>query len=175
MTESDEIEKRAIISECGTYRYALSRFWDIRKRSFLIFIMLNPSTADDKKDDPTIRRCINFTIRENRAGMAVLNLFALRATDPKELKKHHAPVGPENNEYINSAIREMREPVGKFVAAWGAHGTYKNRDYKVRQIFKEAGQDLYCLGKTSKGHPKHPLYVPADTPLEIYMKANPHG
>lgn len=136
----------------------------------MVFVMLNPSTADAEVDDPTIRRCISFAKREGCGRMSVLNLFALRSTDPKELKKHPKPTGPDNDEYIQAFLNMGRMFPDKyiFVAAWGSHGVYKDRDYQVRLMFRNAAVLLHCLGKTKSGHPRHPLYVKGDTPLE-YM------
>lgn len=127
--------------------------------------MLNPSTADATKNDPTIRRCIGFAAREGCTELTVVNLFALRATNPKELNKHPDPVGPENNDHIR---RQMEKHVsgGLIVAAWGAN---KNLLTFVRadEIQAEYFGHLMCLGTTADGMPRHPLYVPASTPLEL--------
>lgn len=146
--------RTAIISECGTYRYTLSRCWDPPKPS-CAFVMLNPSTADATQDDPTIRRCIGFAKAWGYGGVDVLNLFALRATDPSALRSHPDPIGPDNDEYL----RSLR---GRFVvAAWGVHGALNGRGEAVRKML---GDRLAVLGLTKDGHPRHPLFVRGDTP-----------
>ena len=149
----------AIISDCGTYRYRLWRRWDAGPAC--VFIMLNPSTADATNDDPTIRRCIGFAKREGCGSLEVVNLFAFRATSPADLKKAEDPVGPENDSYLQQAMFYAK---GTVIAAWGAHGSYLNRDKDVRQLLDEP---LKCLGMTKTNAPKHPLYIKADQPLEM--------
>lgn len=152
---------KAEISECGTYRYVLRR--DIGQPSRWVkpclFIMLNPSTADEVQDDPTIRRCIGFAEREGCTSLTVVNLFALRATDPRELKKHADPIGPLNDQRIEEMIDE--HSLGIVVAAWGAHPMAKKRGMNVRAKFGP----FKCLGITKDGQPKHPLYLKADERL----------
>lgn len=149
----------ATISECGLYRYRLTREWDPFGKS-VNFIMLNPSTADANQDDPTIRRCIGFAQKWNYGKIVVTNLFALRATDPKELRNDSIdPVGSENNSHIE---REATS-ADLIVAAWGNHGGFKDRHSSVYTIL--SAFDIRCLGITKTGHPKHPLYVPGDTEL----------
>lgn len=150
------IQSGAIISECGTYRYALERNWGGYAK-VVAFIMLNPSTADATKDDPTIRRCIGFAKAWGCTGLRVLNLFALRSTDPKALYSHPDPIGPENDDYL----REWSADSQIVVAAWGVHGKLRGRGTKVRGMVP----GLQALGVTKDGHPKHPLYVAAATAL----------
>lgn len=147
----------AIISECGRYRYQLTRQWG--SGPCCLFVMLNPSTADAAEDDPTIRRCVSFAKREGCGWLAVLNLFAFRATKPAGMRAAADPVGPRNNGYLEAA-RDLVD--GPMIAAWGAHGSFMDRDQVVRAVF---GNRLLCLNVTKGGQPGHPLYVPADTPL----------
>lgn len=157
----------AVLSECGTYRYRLGRRWDNAKRD-ACFIMLNPSTADAHKDDPTIRRCIAFAKAWGCGGLVVVNLFALRSTDPRELYKHAEPIGGiENDRHIRKAI-ELCRPV---VAAWGVHGALRSRDAEVLDIVRAVGVELHCLKVTKDGHPAHPLYQPTDAELIGYGRA----
>ena len=152
---------KAEISECGTYRYTLKRDINqaIRWVKPCLFIMLNPSTADAVQDDPTIRRCIKFSEREGCTSLTVVNLFALRATDPNELKKHSDPIGPLNDQRIEEMVDN--HSLGIVVAAWGAHPMAQKRGTDVRTKF-----GLFkCLGITKNGSPKHPLYVRADQEL----------
>lgn len=147
--------KGAIIDETGKYRYQLWRIWDESKQ-IVVFIMLNPSTADADEDDPTIRRCIGFAKSWGYGGIKVVNLFAYRATNPKELTKVIDPVGIENNKYIAITIEEA----GIVVAAWGTKGNYLSRQSHLREL--GLLPDLHYLGLTKDGHPKHPLYLKAD-------------
>lgn len=145
----------ATFSECGTYRYDLTRTWDSGPRA--LFIMLNPSTATAEVLDPTVRRCLGFSRAWGMGSLVVLNLFALRSTDPKALLTHPDPVGPENDATIRRYVEAQGDmPV---VAAWGVHGTLGERDEQVRQLVADAGVTVLCLGRTRGGHPRHPLYL----------------
>lgn len=156
------MNKNAILSPCDRYRYLLTRTWD-EALPVLVFCMLNPSTADASADDPTIRRCIGFAKREGCGGIAVVNLFAWRATDPGSLPVMDTEkAGPENEGYVLEAVRGR-----KVVAAWGAHFSAHatvvgNFLGKIRGI----AEGVYCLGTTKSGAPRHPLYVRADQSLE---------
>jgi hypothetical protein len=150
----------------GPYRYWLVRKW-AEGGQLVNFIMLNPSTADAMNDDPTIRRCTSFAKQLNFSGLVVTNLFALRATSPAELKTDILPIGPENDAYLRMGI----EVCSTTIAAWGAHGTYMERDTEVRNILRStrswgaeaAGSLVMHLGLTKSGQPKHPLYLPKST------------
>lgn len=150
----------AWISGCGQYRYMLTRRWDERPTAW--WVMLNPSTADAELDDPTIRRCIAFSKREGCGALAVLNLYALRATDPAELDRHHDPQGPENSNLLVAASQEARTGA-LVVVAWGAHPMAARGAKRVERMFQATGAK--CLGITKKGQPRHPLYVRGDQPL----------
>ena len=149
----------AVISADGKYRYVLRRSLGSVLRWYrpMLFVMLNPSTADAEKDDPTIRRCIAFAKREGMTHLTVVNLFALRATDPKELTEHADPVGPENDHYLIEELRKHRQTA---VAAWGAHDIPGHRFTKLMPFLP-----MLCLGRTKDGSPRHPLYVKSDAPL----------
>lgn len=149
----------AVVSPCGVYRYFLQRIWDARRLP-LVWIMLNPSTADAEVDDPTIRRCMGFARRENAGGIEVLNLFALRSTDPRALKSADDPIGAGNDEWY----RETLHSGDTAIAAWGRHGSLRGRDAAVIRMLRERGVQLIGLD----GVPKHPLYVRGTAPfLEI--------
>lgn len=150
----------AVISTDGVYRYRLSRIWDSTKLP-LVWIMLNPSTADASDDDPTIRRCITFSKREGTGGLEVLNLFALRSTNPAALRKHSSPVGPDNDQWIS----EVLHPHKMVIAAWGAHGSLFQRSASVLRDLYRSGIKIQCLGVTLMGQPIHPLYVAAERPF----------
>jgi hypothetical protein len=149
----------AAISECGCYRYELTRRWDVGPT--LEFFMLNPSTADALQDDPTIRRCIGFGKRWGFGALVVHNLFAWRATNPLDLIGVQDPIGPENRKYLEG---NGTEP-DCTVAAWGAHplatGWWNGYPQDITPALK--GRRLICLGTTKSGAPKHPLYVKSDT------------
>lgn len=141
------------------YRYTLWREWDITL-PYAVFIGLNPSTADEFNNDPTIRREIDFCKRWGFGALCKVNIFAYRATDPEVMKQQLDPIGPDNDRWINDVCRDA----GVVVAAWGIHGEHNNRAYWVRHS-GAAIHGMKCLGKTKYGYPKHPLYVPAVTPL----------
>lgn len=156
----------ATLSDDGLYRYDLTRRW--RDGDLMLWIMLNPSTADASEDDPTIRRCINFAKREDAAGIVVVNLFALRATDPAELLAADNPIGPNNLHTIRAWLAS--DDVALAVAAWGAWGLNipvarrRARPF-IELMAQDAERALFCLGLTKYGAPRHPLYVKADQPL----------
>ncbi len=152
--------RHADISECGQYRYRLERMWDVSVFNHLVYIMLNPSTADGLKDDPTIRRCCSIAKGLGFGGIYVVNLFAYRATDPKKLKLVDFPIGPDNDSWLLAVGQKST-----VVAAWGTHGTLYGRDKEVLRLLKSHKRKVYCLGITKKGHPKHPLYLPATVQL----------
>lgn len=149
----------AVISPCGLYRYRLDRRW--AQGPTCGFIMLNPSTADGEKDDPTIRRCIGFAKREGCGALVVVNLFPFRATKPADLWAVNYPdrFGPDSDRHLQDALRIIDGPL---IAAWGADGNASEACEGWR-IYE--GHRLVCLGKTKDGSPRHPLYVRADQPL----------
>jgi hypothetical protein len=151
------IDSGADLSDCGTYRYRLWRYWDPGQGE-AVFCMLNPSTADASEDDPTIRRCMGFARAWGYGGIIVVNLFALRSTDPRALKKHPAPIGERNDVVVFDALRSA----GIAVAAWGNHGSLMARGSRVVRICAERRIPLHHLGLSKAGHPAHPLYLPGD-------------
>jgi hypothetical protein len=155
------LERKTIISSCRQYRYCLWREWDTGNRSYAMFIGLNPSTADEVKDDPTIRRCMNFAKRWGYGALCMVNLFAYRETEPRIMKIHPEPIGIENDE----RLVELANGAGIVIAAWGANGKHLQRDQEVMRLLKGK---LYCLGKTISGHPKHPLYLKSNIKPFIY-------
>jgi len=155
----------AEISDCGLYRYSLTRRWSDGRR--MLFVMLNPSTADASQDDPTIRRCIGLAKREGCGSLEVVNLFAFRATDPRALVKARDPVGPLNDHWIVGAS-DRAEVI---VAAWGASlpaGKPSKRPAAVLRLL--ADRDVMALGLTNGGCPRHPLYLAGDSPLVTYRR-----
>lgn len=170
MTLFEDTSKGAALSDDGRYRYQLTRRW--REGTFstaLVFVMLNPSTADASVDDNTIRRCVGFAKREGFWGITVVNLYAFRATDPSQLRVVADPVGPDNDEWLAHTFGTHSH----VVCAWGVHGSPDRVD-RVRSIIADLNQHAsrnvtMCLGRTKGGSPRHPLYVAADTPLEEYL------
>lgn len=158
-TALNKMIKGADISPFGKYRYNLWRIWDSDK-PLMVWILLNPSTADAEKDDPTIRRCINFSRQWGFGGMHVVNLFTLRVTNPQELKNSDNPIGDCNNSLLSRYSEWYK------VAGWGNGGLLKDRDFQVIKILKHPVHPIYCLGKTELGLPRHPLYVRSDKKLE---------
>ena len=158
------IDTGAVFSEDGIYRYRLWRFWDDTTLP-MVFVLLNPSTADTEADDPTIRRCMGFAKREGCGGIQVVNLFALRSTDPKALYSHPDPVGPDNDEALLAAAASATT----VVAAWGVHGALHGRGDQVMTALRQAGVRLMALGRTKDGHPRHPLYLAGSTVLGEYQ------
>lgn len=151
----------ATISPCGAYRYTLSREWDTTKiapcKRTLTVVMLNPSTADATKNDPTIRRVMDFAFSDLFSGILVLNLFALRATDPEELSRAADPVGPDNDRHLRFALADAVNTDLPVLAAWGARKIAAGRARAVASMVP--GVRWVCLGTTKRGCPKHPLYV----------------
>ena len=144
----------ALLSPCGTYRYSLNRSWG--HGATVLFVMLNPSVADGSRDDPTIRRCVGFAKAWGFGALSVANLFAMRSTDPSVLLSAPDPVGPDND----AVIFELARRASLVVAAWGAHKAGACRVADVRRLLPKP----VCLGLTSSGHPRHPLYAPGSAP-----------
>lgn len=151
------VEATAEFSPCRTYRYALTRTWDTRRLP-LAFVMLNPSTADAFIVDPTVRRCLGFAQRWGAGGLLVLNVYGLRSADPRVLRRHPDPVGPQNDAII---VARLAEPIARVVGAWGAHADPGRARYVV-DLIRQAGHRPVCLGRTQAGAPRHPLYLRAD-------------
>lgn len=143
------MKKSAVISDCGHYRYVLRRVWD-ESKTLILFIALNPSTADGEKDDNTSRVCINYAKRWGYGGLLLGNLFAYRSTEREKLYGAADPVGPDNDGWL----KELRDEAGAVVCAWGRAGGYRHRDRAVLSFLHQP----YCLTKLKSGYPGHPLY-----------------
>lgn len=161
------VARTAVISDDGLYRYALERRWDDdtlldpEPAAPLTFVMLNPSTADAELDDPTIRRCVGFARAVGAQALAVVNLYAYRATKPADLWRAADPVGPRNDDVLTAYAEAALEAELPLVAAWGAHAR-PDRVAAVLELVAAAGAQLTALGVTTAGAPRHPLYLPAD-------------
>jgi hypothetical protein len=168
MSEPIYRARGACFSACGRYRYLLTRTWD-PDLPRICWIMLNPSTADAEKLDPTNRRCLRFSQAWGYGGMAVVNLFALRATNPGLLYESDDPCGPDNLRYLQEAASRA----GSVMVAWGAHGTYRGQSEIVRALLS-AMPDVtaYHLGLTKGGQPRHPLYVPAQIARQGWLQVS---
>ena len=140
----------AKFSPCRLYRYTLWRKW-IGGKGYALVIGLNPSTADEVTDDPTVRRCSNYAKAWGYASLCMTNLFAYRATDPVVMKAVAEPIGPDNDRYL----AECAQRAAVVVAAWGNHGTYRGRAGEVLGLLGE----LHFLRLTQSGQPAHPLYL----------------
>lgn len=142
----------AKLSDCRAYRYALWRTWD-ESKPYAMFIGLNPSTADETEDDPTIKRCIAFARDWGYGGLCMANLFAFRATEPSEMMRAENPVGPENDEWL----KNLSSGAGVIIAAWGNSGSYRGRSKEILSTFPK----LMCIKLNQSGEPAHPLYQPS--------------
>lgn len=159
----DDRESGAWISDDGLYRYRLWRCWNDSRRR-MAFVMLNPSTADATLDDRTIRRCIGFAKREGCGAIDVVNLYALRSSKPIHLLDHPDPEGPQNCMAWADVLYDDDPPI--VVAAWGA---FDHPDLPESKALRGNSAPFYCLGTTKDGHPCHPLYLPAETPLVRWL------
>jgi len=169
------VHRSAEVSECGRYRWWLRRSWTFQSlteghvtgKGVVCFVMLNPSTADGLQDDPTIRRCIGFAQSWGYDTLSVRNLFPWRATEPKDLLHADAVTGGERGdaELIAALTADL------VVAAWGASVPF-NREAEALRLFEAIPKkEIFCLGLTKQGKPRHPLYVRADAELIPFRAA----
>lgn len=144
----------ATYSDCENYRYALTRTWDERGGR-VNFLMLNPSTATEVQNDPTVERCERRARTLGFGAFRVTNIFAYRATDPRDMRAQADPIGPDND----AAILEAATWAGRVICAWGTHGEHMRRGPAVEALLRPTGLPLLHLGLSKAGHPKHPLYI----------------
>ncbi|MFS4581880.1 DUF1643 domain-containing protein [Phaeobacter sp. C3_T13_0] len=144
----------AVYSDCEQYRYSLSRVWDPAGKR-VMFVMLNPSTATEVQNDPTIERCERRARALGFGGFRATNIFAYRATDPRDMKKASDPAGPDNL----AQILEGANWADQVICAWGTHGAFREQGVLVAAALAGAGKPLFHLGLSKAGHPKHPLYI----------------
>lgn len=150
-----DLTQPAVISEDSRYRYFLSRTLSpVGKR--VAFVGLNPSTADEKINDPTIRRCMDFAVRWGGCSLWMVNLFAYRATKPSVLQSVLDPIGEHADAWLDAVVSQA----DIVVAAWGNHGQYMNR---AASVLAKHGHKLTALTLTKRGMPGHPLYIKAET------------
>jgi hypothetical protein len=167
---SERLVRDALLSDDQRYRYWLSRTWR-EQPGFLLWIMLNPSTADALTDDATIRKCMGFARRWGYGSITVVNLYALRSTNPAALEADPDPVGPDNDEWI---CRLAAQATG-IMAGWGASGP---RGLKARAVAVNAmlpNVEVCCIGQTRDGYPRHPSRPGYATPVELYFSKHPGG
>jgi hypothetical protein len=155
----------AILSRDNAYRYALYRRVQPGFEGRVLFVMLNPSTADGLRNDNTIRACIRFTRAWNYEELLVANLYAYRSRDPRALTLAKDPRGPLNDEFV----RVLAGRAQLIVAAWGMHAG-EEENTRMRMILSEY-DNLYCLGETLEGKPRHPLFIPTDRRRQIFSLA----
>lgn len=149
----------------GRYRFSLHRFWSGELEAATM-VMLNPSTADHLRNDPTISRCIQLSRSWGFGSVNIVNLFAYRTSSPAHLRSIRRPVGKAND----SHILEQCNNAGKIIVAWGNHGSFLERDKEVLELLSPF--DLWCIGQTKSGQPKHPLYAPGDVRLQRFQQPN---
>lgn len=147
----------AEFSPCRRWRYVLRRRW--AGGAVIGFVLLNPSTADELQDDPTIRRCIGFARSWGYSGLVLGNIFAFRSTDPRGLRSASDPIGPANDTHLRAIADEAN---GEIVCGWGAHGAFMDRGAEVLRLLADWGARPKALAWTADGHPGHPLYLKAD-------------
>lgn len=158
--------RSATISPCGAYRYDLYRIWgDADSHNLLAICGANPSTADGTIDDPTIRRCISFAKREGCDGLVMINVCAYRATDPREVPPGSVHRGPDND----ATLRFVCGLCPVIVCAWGTVADRWCVEHAL-DLFDDEMATLVCFGTTKAGHPKHPLYLPAQAPLVPFQR-----
>jgi len=164
------IQRSAVISECGSYRYRLSRWWDDGPR--VVWMMMNPSTADAYEDDPTIRKCMGFARTWGYAGIEVVNLFPLRSTDPMQLLKAANPLGFDGAHVIADVVKSS----DLLIAAWGCESVIRKLvkgGFHPLATFNDIRRGwpelrIECLGKSKTGNPYHPLMLAYSTPRQPY-------
>ena len=155
----------AVFSDCLNYRYVLTRVWD-PDGDRVLFIMLNPSTADEIRNDPTVERCERRARALGFGAFRVCNIFAYRATDPKVMRAQDDPIGDDNDR----TILESCDWAQKVICAWGTHGAHLDRGTAVEALVRKAGVAPLHLGLSKHGHPKHPLYISYATQPEPWSQ-----
>lgn len=162
--QKGDAASEAVYSDCEAFRYRLTRVWDGAGRR-AGFVMLNPSTATETQNDPTVERCERRARTLGFGSFTVVNIFAWRDTDPRALRVVADPIGPEND----AAILDCAEVSDLIICAWGAHGRFLGRGAAVEALLRSTQKPLYHLGLSKEGHPKHPLYLPYSTTPMVWM------
>jgi len=151
--QKDDAASVAVYSDCEKYRYSLTRRWSDGAK--VAFIMLNPSTATEVQNDPTVERCERRARSLGFGAFRVTNIFAWRDTDPRNMRRADDPIGPDND----TAILDACNWADTVICAWGTHGQHLNRGPQVEKMLRQSHSDLFHLGLSKAGHPKHPLYI----------------
>lgn len=162
--QKGDAASEAVYSPCERYRYLLTRVWDPAGPKAL-FVMLNPSTATELQNDPTVERCERRARALGHGAFRVTNIFAWRATDPQDMRRAADPVGPLND----AALRLSVGWADLVLCAWGTHGAHLARGAEVGAMLRQSGKGLYHLGLSQQGHPKHPLYIGYDRQPEVWL------
>jgi hypothetical protein len=163
--QKGDAASEAVYSPCLLYRYLLTRVWD-DAAGRVLFVMLNPSTATELQNDPTVERCERRARALGFGAFRVVNIFAFRATDPKVMRAVVDPVGPQNDMMIKQSVTLWRPD--RVICAWGAHGAHLARGAAVAALLRGGGAELWHLGLTAAGAPKHPLYIGYDRQPEVW-------
>lgn len=161
--KTSEMASEAAFSECGLYRYRLTRRWAMQG-GLINFVMLNPSKANELRNDPTVERCERRARQLGFGAFCVTNIFAWRDTDPTAMRQASEPNGPQNDDILIATAAAS----DRIIAAWGAHGEHLGRGPEVAAMLREAGLQLYHLGLSKHGHPRHPLYIPYERQPELW-------
>ena len=162
--QKGDAHSTAVYSDCERYRYLLTREWD-HTGPRALFIMLNPSTATEVQNDPTVERCERRARALGFGAFRVTNIFAWRDTDPKKMRAAADPVGPAND----AAIVDSCPWADRIIAAWGTHGAHLGRGPQVEALLRNTGRAVHHLGLTQAGHPKHPLYISYTQQPELWF------
>lgn len=157
------MKRSAVFGDNERYRYSLKRDWD-KTRGRCLFILLNPSTADETTDDPTVRRCVRFAKNWGYGRIEIVNLFALRATSPRDLYLANDPVGEHNFAFIDAACLTAQ----RVLIGWGNHGYLRGQGKLLVEKLLDLRFELYTFGKTKAGQPCHPLYLRSDCPVQLW-------
>ncbi len=161
------LESGAELSPCRRYRYRLSRVWD-RSRPRCLWVMLNPSSADERSLDPTVRRCFDFSLSWGCGALEVVNLFALRSSDPGALYRDPPVDAPGEEGRNDRTIVATAREADLVVAAWGAHGKLAGRGEEVARLLA-AVAPVHVVRFTADGSPGHPLYLPASAVPQVWL------
>ncbi len=163
--QKGDAASEAVYSPCERFRYRLTRVWGAGDRA--LFVMLNPSTATELQNDPTVERCERRARALGFGSFAVANIFAFRATDPRVMRASDDPVGPAND----AAILELAGQADRIICGWGSHGAHLGRGAQVEALLRGTGRPLHQLGLTKAGAPKHPLYIGYARAPELWLAA----
>ncbi|WP_282095227.1 DUF1643 domain-containing protein [Epibacterium ulvae] len=157
----------AVYSDCETYRYSLTRTWD-SQGARVMFVMLNPSKATEVQNDPTIERCERRARTLGFGAFRATNIFAYRATDPRDMRKAQAPEGPDNQ----ATLIEGALWADQIICAWGTHGAHLDQGPRMANLLRKQNKPLHHLGLSKAGHPKHPLYIAYARQPELWLHTN---